>query len=353
MKFVPFGDSHSVFWGRQQSFDTPASNVADTPRLHWMGPAKIYGLENPTNNQTREKFALFQREMQQHTDSVAIACFGEIDIRVNIAKLVLEHRDFTHVRRLADLYLRKLNELPNDRIVIWGPPPASMDAGGELLLDYPVYGDGMTRNAIVHLFNQALLTRINDYPRIRFITLFYDLVDAQLVTRDGALHDANHLSIAHYDQARSLLDTVLGDEVKAALHVSRMQAVSPIHFFRAAPSQETLGYVANMQFSGEFKFQYFTNLAFHSGTYTQTEILLRPGTPTTEVQRFAQIGSFAFVELFFPGTSVDDLAAFERFCEALNGTSANIFDTRDEWADAFQAFLQAHQKKMRLRLATQ
>lgn len=349
MKLVPFGDSHSVFWGRQQSFETPVSNVADTPQLHWLGPAKIHGLANPTHNQTREKFALFQQQMQQDPQAVLIACFGEIDIRVNIAKLVLEHRDFTLVDRLAAVYLSKLNELPNEKIVIWGPPPASMDKGGELFLDYPVYGDGVTRNAITHLFNQALLNQINAYPRIRFITLFYDLVNGQLETQQGALHDANHLSIAHYDAARGLLDTVLRDEIKAAFNFNRMQSIAPIRFITATPAQQTLGYVANMQFSGEFNFQFFTNLVFPSDTYCQTEILLRPGADAVEVQRYLQIGNFAFVDLFFPGNSAGDLVAFERFCAAMNGTSANIFDTRDAWSDAFKAYLQAHRKKMEQR----
>ncbi len=44
-----------------------------------------------------------------------------------------------------------------------------------------------------------------------------------------------------------------------------------------------------------------------------------------------------------------DLVAFERFCVAMNGTSANIFDTRDAWSDAFKAYLQAHRKKMEQR----
>ena len=118
MIFVPFGDSHSVFWGNQQTFRNPVSLVLDTPRLHWMGPAKTWGLDNKTNNGTREKFSTFLEEMRSVPTQVPISCFGEIDIRVNLAKLALENRDLSVVHNLVDLYLQKLNELPNQEIII-------------------------------------------------------------------------------------------------------------------------------------------------------------------------------------------------------------------------------------------
>ena len=80
MIYIPFGDSHSVFWGRQQSYDTPYSNIVDTPNLYWFGPAKIFGLENSTVNNTKDKFIHFQNLMKNFSDHTPISCLGEIDI---------------------------------------------------------------------------------------------------------------------------------------------------------------------------------------------------------------------------------------------------------------------------------
>lgn len=351
MIFVPFGDSHSIFWGRQQSFDDPTSTVEDTPNLHWLGPAKIYGLDNHTSNLTKEKYKIFKNIISRDCDFIPISCFGEIDIRVNLAKIVLEQRDFSCISILVDLYLNKLNELPNHRIVIWGPPPSSMDSSGVMSYDYPVYGSGITRNAIIHLFNLAILKRINEYPKLRFITLFYDLVDTNLVTHPSALHDANHLSISHFYHARKLLDAVLREGGKASFNFVNLEKIPRINFFIQPLQQDNLSYVTNMLFSGPFQFQYFTNLKFFNASYEQSELSLAPGFCSLEIGKPAQIGNFAFLELFFQGNKKNDFIDFARFCSAFNGTIVDIFDAKDPWIDAFKAFLTSHENAMLRRSA--
>jgi hypothetical protein len=351
MKFVPFGDSHCVFWGNQQGFDAPTSQVADTPDLFWLGPAKIFGLDNPTSNQTQEKFLGFKHRMEEQSQSVPIACFGEIDIRVNIAKLVLEDLRLDCIDKLADIYLRKLNELPNERIVIWGPPPASMDPEQTFQQDYPVFGSAVTRNSIVHLFNTALLRRINEYPRIRFITLFYDLTDERLNTIPGALHDFNHLSIAHFQEARNLLVSVLSDTNKAAFNLLRMQSIAEISLCALPPEHDALGYTTNMQFLGPLRFQYFTSLRFTQDAYVQTELVLRPGPAQGQVLAAAQLGDIAFLEMFFQGKSDWEFSQFARFCSTFNGTAADIFDAKDSYPFDITACLRKHEKTMRRKYA--
>jgi hypothetical protein len=341
-----------VFWGRQQSFETPASTVTDTPRIHWLGPAKIHGLDHPTSNGTRERFRAFAREMEDHADSIVISCLGEIDVRVNIARLVLEHRSFACIASLAELYLRKLDELPNQCIVIWGPPPAANYDDPSWLHDYPVYGSPLTRNAITHLFNLALLQRINHYPRIRFITLFYDLVAPDLTTLPGALHDFNHLSIQHFDHARDLLATALRAGTKAALNAGQLSAIAEIHFDLQTPQQDTLPYVSNMQFKGPLEFQYFSNLRFASESYAQTELILRPGPSSSIGSTPVQLGNFAFMELFFQGSTEVEFAEFARFRSTFEGSDTDLFDARDPSLVCLKEQMRHHEKVMRRRRAS-
>lgn len=345
MKFVPFGDSHSVFWGMQQSFDAPYSNVADTPHLYWIGPAKVYGLENPTNNHTREKYLNFKNLMIADPDAIPISCFGEIDIRVNIAKIVLEDRNFISISQLADLYLRKINELPNQHIIIWGPPPASMLNDGSLSQDYPFYGSGVSRNSIIHLFNLAILRKINEYPRIRFITLFYDLVDSSLNTNPLALHDVNHLDIIHFPKARELLHAVLNQNTKAAFDFKKMQSIGDINFSLQSVERDILSYFTNMLFSGPIEFSYFSNLNFHNPNYRQSEIILKPGK-AQPIPNPVQIGNHAFLELYFQGNSEHEFLDFANFCKSFNGSDIDIFDTKDAWLEVFRSSLKRHEKTM-------
>lgn len=351
MQFAPFGDSHSVFWGKQQSFDTPYSNVEDTPNLHWIGPAKIYGLENETNNNTKEKFSNFKALMFNQPKVIPICCLGEIDIRVNVTKLILEDRDFSHITNLAKLYLRKINELPNQQIIIWGPPPASMSNDGLLSQDYPFYGSGISRNAVIHLFNSEILKNLNEYPRIKFITLFYDLVDSDLVTHPFALHDVNHLSINHFMHARELLAAVLDVNAKAAFDQNKMQSITNIDFFIQPVQSDSLSYSTNMLFSGPISFQYFSNIKFHNPEYQQHELVIRPGIRKYSIPNPVQIRDFAFLEIFFQGRSKNEFIDFSRFCASFNSSEIDIFDVKDGWSSAFKVALKKHEKLMMRRYA--
>ena len=165
-KIIPFGDSHSVFWGKQTDFGNPVSMVEDVPEILWIGPAKIWGLGNKTSNKTKEKFEEVKQRFIQDTSSVPIACLGEIDIRINLSRLILLTRDISIIDSLVLLYLDKLSELPNEKIVIWGPTPARPDEDTiGMSMEFPRIGSCISRNSITHLFNKSILRQINNYPK--------------------------------------------------------------------------------------------------------------------------------------------------------------------------------------------
>jgi hypothetical protein len=134
MHFLPFGDSHTHFWGRQPKF--PGLSLDESvPQMLWLGPAKIYGLTHATKNQTRERFGLIRSYLEQ-PNTVPIACLGEIDIRVNCAKEFFFNGKTNHIRSLVDSYLEIMSAIKSSNIIIWGPPPSAPD-GGLFATDYP------------------------------------------------------------------------------------------------------------------------------------------------------------------------------------------------------------------------
>jgi hypothetical protein len=100
MKFIPFGDSHSYFWGRQRKYPGESQDE-DVPCMAWLGPAKAYGVYSATENKTKEKLS----QILQEPEIIPVACFGEIDVRVNCARNFLFTGSENIVSDLVDNYL--------------------------------------------------------------------------------------------------------------------------------------------------------------------------------------------------------------------------------------------------------
>lgn len=215
MFLTPFGDSHVYFWGRQSEFPGPSLDPF-VPNMYWLGPAKAYGLSNHTENQTREKFEAIKKKIEDK-DSVPIACFGEIDLRVNCAEEFIFHGRDKHITDLVDSYLDRLSTVNSANVIIWGPVPSAPD-DGLFSNEYPAYGDNQTRNYITHLFNKTVIEKIVKYPNLKFITLFYDLITTNLLTKQGALEDGCHLSKNLQPHAVNLVKHLLATEKKIVIN---------------------------------------------------------------------------------------------------------------------------------------
>jgi hypothetical protein len=98
---VPFGDSHCCLFGG--TGPGGGSLFPDTPEVHWLGPAKVWGLVHKSVNRTREKFAGLLRGSLSSPDVLPIAAFGEIDIRVNLGRRCAEVGNFSPIAGLVNL----------------------------------------------------------------------------------------------------------------------------------------------------------------------------------------------------------------------------------------------------------
>jgi hypothetical protein len=222
MNLIPFGDSHTYFWGNQPQFPGPSLENS-VPEMYWMGPAKIYGLTSPTKNQTRERFASIKHLLEQN-NCTPVACLGEIDIRVNCAKEFIFNGTLSHITSLADLYLEQLAAIKSRKVIIWGPAPSAPD-NGLFATDHPAYGDNQTRNYLTHQFNSEIIQKIKHFPNLAFVTFFYDLINPDLTTKPEALADGCHLSLTMHHQAINVAEKIIESDLKAVLNRDAFQSV--------------------------------------------------------------------------------------------------------------------------------
>ena len=160
--------------------------------MAWLGPAKAFGVYCATENKTKEKLSQL-RQILQEPEIIPVACFGEIDVRVNCARNFLFTGSENIVSDLVDNYLASISLITPGRICIWGPPPSAPD-NGLFSVDLPAYGSNQTRNYLTHVFNRRVIETINRYPNLFFMTIFYDLIDSELCTNNLALHDGCHMN---------------------------------------------------------------------------------------------------------------------------------------------------------------
>lgn len=241
MKIIPFGDSHTYFWGRQKRY--PGESLDnDIPIMGWLGPAKAYGLFNDTQNKTLEKFTQLKPHLSK-SDVIPIACFGEIDIRVNCAKNFLFAGAEDIVTKLVDKYLATISLLSNDQIIIWGPPPSAPDHG-MFNSELPAYGDNQMRNYLTHVFNKRVMESIQNFSNLSFVTLFYDLIDQDLKTDALALHDGCHMEVNWQPIAKQAVIHSIYESKKVTLNLSRYQKIAKYkRVFKEVDKYESTPYI--------------------------------------------------------------------------------------------------------------
>ena len=256
MKLLPFGDSHSYFWGCQKNYPGESLDV-NVPIMGWLGPAKAYGLSNQTQNDTENKFKSILPILCQ-TEVVPIACFGEIDIRVNCAKNFLFTGSEKIIDELVEGYLSKISLLTNPFVCIWGPPPSAPD-NGLFNVDLPAYGDNQVRNYLTHLFNRSVIREINNYPNLSFITFFYDLIDSNLRTMPGALHDGCHMRVDLQPNAKQCLINSITNGTKATLNYEKFQNIGKFsRVFKKIVNREKTPYLNLYKDSKNLVPEYFS-----------------------------------------------------------------------------------------------
>jgi hypothetical protein len=262
---IPVGDSHCTFLaGARPTGGAISSYPDETPSFFWLGPAKIWGLDHKTANNTREKFLEFRKNVLRDPNVIPVVALGEIDIRVNIGHLCVKRGGFSPIRELVDFYLKQISQLSHRLVILWGPPPTLYESEN---LEYPAVFDSQSRNCLTHLFNKEIIAQLNSYPNIKFATLFYNFVDDQLRTT-GGLSDGIHYDTKYSFLARSMISSLVDNCSKVVLNIEAFARIGSISFkYENSSTFKTGGFSSHLYETQEPSLMHFfmhRNLALNS-----------------------------------------------------------------------------------------
>jgi hypothetical protein len=215
------GDSHSVFWSgadgiRVKKFRKGINIVSDEDmaiegiiQVYHLGPCLAYNINKlGANSHGKEKVDFLLNKNIIPKQAYIMTCFGEIDIRAHILKKGKSESEI----RLYGTIMNYLNFVDNlmekgYRVIVYGPIATQKDMWHETEA-FPRYGDELERNFLTKRFNDKLnyACKRRDIP---FVSLFYDMVDDQLNTRENLICDQCHASNILYKFALKKLITTL------------------------------------------------------------------------------------------------------------------------------------------------
>jgi len=129
-------------------------------------------------------------------DNYIIFSFGEIDIRSHISKACIlnsildEEKMKVEVNSVISEYMKLIDkavELTHNKVIIYLPIASGLNLRTDINA-YPWYGTNIQRNIITQNFNNKLIQLLNS-KSIRYISLFEDMIDENLNTKDECLID--------------------------------------------------------------------------------------------------------------------------------------------------------------------
>ncbi len=220
--FFVIGDSHTEIF-HKNSMATKvliAGSEAEPNKRMWFNKSKhfvcyhmfavtAYNTNNPhatIPSLTKTKFLIENGFLPKGCK--VICSFGEIDCRVHIQKQSeKQHRPVEQiiddVMKNYETFLLMLKKQGYE-VIAYGPIPSQSD---HIALDptFPRCGTEIERNKITKLFNQKLelLCKKN---QLGYKTLFYDLINKDMTTKDTylSIEDHVHLGIQSFEKVKKL-----------------------------------------------------------------------------------------------------------------------------------------------------
>ena len=219
------GDSHTFFWSgawydafRAQCFqplDSPYNSfgygismisfpsATKNPffKVFNLGAALAFNLNTyDTTTRTREKLDWMIESQIIPTGSWIISSFGEIDLRVHILKeghSKAAERVSSTLRNYFE-FLDRMT-LAGFKMIVYGPIASQKDEWFRNP-EFPRSGSEVERNKWTLVFNEELCTFCQE-KGLPFITLFYELIDENFLTRAEFIQDECHLTPDLYEYA--------------------------------------------------------------------------------------------------------------------------------------------------------
>ena len=193
------GDSHSIILGNN-IVGTDPTKISRLPgvEVQHLGPALAYTLPMPSSLNAGAKLKDYIASKPHAYDALMLV-FGEIDARAHLVKQAV-WQGISLSQVVADLvdnyfsYIDQLVEQFGLPVFLWGPIGTMPDAIDFYNPDYPTVGREHERNHATVLVNRALAARCESHPMVHFISIYDQLIDADLRTKPEYYQDGVHLN---------------------------------------------------------------------------------------------------------------------------------------------------------------
>jgi len=182
------GDSHSAIFSGEEKMQPiwpqRSNDVMEGFRSYRVGPSTAYQISNkiPIINDIIEKASIGK-------DDRILFCFGEVDCRAHLKKQIdLQKRTLDSiVHECVDRYFTVIKHYKDlgYNVMVWGPIGSWTT---NRPYNGPSFGTCEERNLITKEFNDYVKS-LCDIEGINFITIFYDMVDDNNITKDTFLDD--------------------------------------------------------------------------------------------------------------------------------------------------------------------
>jgi hypothetical protein len=211
-KIYVIGDSHSVFWSganglKGKEFINGIHIVPEEEHINkfftvfHLGSCLAYTM-NKTGSSTRgrDKADFLINNNFIPKKSTIMTCFGEVDIRSHFLKKG-ESQVKTRLHGAIKNYIEYIDYLLSAGYdpIIYGPVATQKDHY-KMNKNWPRYGTELERNCLTKEFNEILSDKCKE-RNIMFISLFEDMVNDSLETKEDFICDQCHLGVNVYDFA--------------------------------------------------------------------------------------------------------------------------------------------------------
>lgn len=216
-KLLVFGDSHAIIW---EGSEKTSARKALFPNVevHHLGPALAYNLLE--NNDTLGKWGLrifsdMQDAVNYDIDIGAVMlCFGEIDIRTQLAKRLAEGNSLKNVctppARKLELFAAKLARNFKVPVLIWEPIATTWQK--ETNPFWPIVGSESVRNNITLFFSNLLRTYAQDASHnVYSFGIAQQIIDGAFLTKREFYADDHHLNFKGLDLAIKAFGKLVSD----------------------------------------------------------------------------------------------------------------------------------------------
>jgi hypothetical protein len=203
------GDSHASFFSGsvnkdnfmvQPQWPSKSNDVIPLFRSYRIGPSTAYNL-------MYKKYILddiISKSVNKEKDRV-VFCFGEVDCRVHVRRFMDINNVIMEVvvNQIVERYMEVINFYKNNGydVAVWGPIASFPDEHiDKVNLDFMItyekvkdLGNTKERNLITKFFNERLKEECEKND-IDFVTIFYDMVNENLLTNKTYVDKAIHLN---------------------------------------------------------------------------------------------------------------------------------------------------------------